>query len=96
MLYDNLWANTAYEFEIVAIVGNKESGTVEQGATTHEAPPGVVGNLDYQHTQPDTSTAVTVSWEPPLAPNGQITGYLVGRNGLDEDILLPANQLSYR
>ena len=67
------------------------------------AVPGPVSDLRSADLQPHE---VTLLWDPPLAPNGQVTGYTVTYTGtikdnaephnLDEPVMLGADANQYR
>ncbi|KAK3094564.1 hypothetical protein FSP39_003463 [Pinctada imbricata] len=75
---DNLRPNTRYEFEVKVIKGRRTSEwSMKEVNKTKEAAPGSAPRDLTPIPKENDPTAVTVNWQPPAKPNGQITGYLV-------------------
>ncbi|XP_033725655.1 neogenin-like isoform X3 [Pecten maximus] len=75
---DNLKPNTRYEFSVKVIKGRRQStwSMSEINITQESAPSSVPRDLTPVPKE-DNPTAVTMNWQPPQKPNGQITGYLL-------------------
>ncbi|GFT27262.1 neogenin [Nephila pilipes] len=70
--------NTQYEFSVKVVKGSRESTwSMSVINSTHEAAPASPPrDLTVIQSEDDTSS-VTLSWQPPKQPNGQITGYVI-------------------
>lgn len=75
---DELKPNTQYEFS-VKVTKNLRKSTWSMSVvnTTQEAAPGGVPRDLTPATVDSNPLSVTLSWQPPQRPNGQLTGYLI-------------------
>ncbi|XP_069102428.1 neogenin-like isoform X6 [Argopecten irradians] len=75
---DNLKPNTRYEFSVKVIKGRRQSTwSMSEINVTQESAPSTVPRDLTPVPKEDNPTAVTMNWQPPQKPNGQITGYLL-------------------
>ncbi|KAJ8311643.1 hypothetical protein KUTeg_010998 [Tegillarca granosa] len=75
---DGLKPYTKYEFSVKVIKGRRQSTwSLSVINTTQEAKPGSNPRDLTPVGMEGKPTAVTLNWQPPSKPNGQITGYLV-------------------
>ncbi|KAL5020555.1 hypothetical protein ScPMuIL_003447 [Solemya velum] len=69
---------TQYEFSVRVIKGRRQSTwSMSAYNTTQQAAPGTVPRDLTTVPVEGNPMKVTLNWQPPLRPNGQITGYLV-------------------
>ncbi|XP_021359106.1 neogenin-like isoform X7 [Mizuhopecten yessoensis] len=75
---DNLKPNTRYEFSVKVIKGRRQSTwSMSEINITQEAAPSSIPRDLTPVPKEGNPTAVTMNWQPPQKPNGQITGYLL-------------------
>ncbi|XP_052084444.1 neogenin-like isoform X7 [Mytilus californianus] len=75
---DNLKPYTKYEFSVKVIKGRRQSTwSMSVLNTTEEAAPGSAPRDLTTISIEKNPKAVRLNWQPPVTPNGQITGYLI-------------------
>lgn len=75
---DNLKPYTNYEFSVKVIKGRRQSTwSMSVLNTTEEAAPGTHPRDLTTIRIENNPQSVRLNWQPPVSPNGQITGYLV-------------------
>ncbi|XP_071140063.1 neogenin-like isoform X13 [Mytilus edulis] len=75
---DNLKPYTKYEFSVKVIKGRRQSTwSMSVLNTTEEAGPGSAPRDLTTISIEKNPKAVRLNWQPPITPNGQITGYLI-------------------
>ncbi|XP_055934976.1 neogenin-like isoform X4 [Argiope bruennichi] len=77
-MIDDLRPNTQYEFSVKVVKGSRESTwSMSVINSTQEAAPSSPPRDLTVIPSEDDSSSVTLTWQPPKQPNGQITGYVV-------------------
>ncbi|XP_054724817.1 neogenin-like isoform X2 [Uloborus diversus] len=77
-MIDDLRPNTQYEFSVKVVKGTRESTwSMSVINTTQEAAPSSPPRDLTLIPSEDDSSSVSLQWQPPKQPNGQITGYVV-------------------
>ncbi|XP_053387197.1 neogenin-like [Mercenaria mercenaria] len=75
---DDLKPDTLYEFSVRVFKGRRKSTwSMAVSNRTQEAAPGSIPRDLTAIPEEGDSLSVTLTWQPPQKPNGQITGYLV-------------------
>ncbi|XP_015927066.1 neogenin isoform X5 [Parasteatoda tepidariorum] len=77
-MIDDLRPNTQYEFSVKVVKGSRESTWSMSviNNTLEASPSSPPRDLTVIPSEDDVSS-VTLTWQPPKQPNGQITGYVV-------------------
>ncbi|GIY49793.1 neogenin [Caerostris darwini] len=77
-MIDDLRPNTQYEFSVKVVKGSRESTWSMSviNSTQEASPSSPPRDLTVIPSEEDASS-VSLSWQPPKQPNGQITGYVI-------------------